>query len=247
MDLARKPKSSLANRVLPPPLYKALTHVFAQEISGCMLVGGTALSGYYAGHRRSDDLDLFTRDSPSQTAAVVAARSLRGIGTAFTEERNSAGFYHATCRLDGHDFTAQVVLDPNLFEIGSAIKADDGVAVADLATLLKMKAATLVSRGAEKDLYDLLWLFAQDRELDIPTLVALGSEIDGGMNAEALLINLVGTELRESACGFSLTEAPDVVFRKVTRLRKALIQGLDRFLRGQPPPRIAALIRKLEK
>ncbi len=246
MGLARKPRSSLAARVLPTPLYKALTYVFAQGISGCVLVGGTALSGYYAGHRRSDDLDLFTQDAPSQAAGVAASKSLREIGTAFRDERSSAGFYHATCHLDGHDFTTQVVLDPNLFEIGSAIKADDGVVVADLTTLLKMKAATLVSRGAEKDLYDLVWLFEQDRELSIPTLVALGSEIDGGMNAEALLINLVGTELSESACDFSLTEPPDEVFAKVTRLRQALVQGLDSFLRGQPPPGIAALIRKLE-
>lgn len=246
MGLARDPKSSLAVRVLPTPLYRALTHVFAQGISGCMLVGGTALSGYYAGHRRSDDLDLFTQDAPSQAAGVVAARSLREIGTAFSGERNSAGFYHATCHLDGHDFTMQVVLDSNLFEIGSGIRADDGVVVADLTTLLKMKAATLVSRGAEKDLYDLVWLFERDRGLDVPALVALGSAVDGGMNAEALLINLIGTELRESACDFSLAEEPNVVFAKVTRLRKALIEGLDNFLRGQPPPRIATLIRKLK-
>ena len=60
MGLARKPESGLAAEVLPPPLYRALTHVFAQGIDGAMLVGGTALAGYYAGHRRSDDLDLFT-------------------------------------------------------------------------------------------------------------------------------------------------------------------------------------------
>jgi len=246
MGLARKPKSSLAARVLPTQLYTALTHVFTQGISGCMLAGGTALSGYYAGHRRSEDLDLFTEDAPAQQGAVLAVKSLRDIGAAFADERTSAHFYHATCHLDGHDFTSQVVLDPNLFEVGSEIEADDGVVVADLKTLLKMKAATLVSRGAEKDLYDLVWLFEQDRALDVLALLALGSEIDAGMNAEALLINLVGTELRESACDFSLTEEAKDVFIKVTRLRAAVIQGLDSFLRGQPPPPIAALIRKLE-
>jgi hypothetical protein len=245
MGLALGPKSSLAARVLPGPLYKGLRHVFGQGIYDCMLVGGTALSGYYAGHRRSDDLDLFTADGPSQEAAVTAVKSLREIGAGFAEERSSARFYHATCHLEDHDFTSQVVLDSNLFEVGSRIEAGDGVVVADLNTLLKMKAATLVSRGAEKDLYDLAWLFEQDRDLDVPALVALGSEIDGGMNAEAVLINLVGTTLSESACGFSLTEGTREVYDKVTRLRSALIQGLDGFLRGQPPPPIAALIRKL--
>ncbi|MCY4483524.1 MAG: hypothetical protein OXC12_11650 [Spirochaetaceae bacterium] len=35
---------SLAVRVLPPSLLQALRHVFAQRVSGCMLVGGTALA-----------------------------------------------------------------------------------------------------------------------------------------------------------------------------------------------------------
>ena len=245
MGLAQEPQSSLAAQVLPAALYRALTHVFAQRLTGCMLVGGTALAGYYAGHRRSDDLDLFTAEDFSQRASVFAVKSLREVGTTFAEERNTAHFYHATCRLEGHDFTAQVVLDANLFRIGSGLRADDNVIVADLKTLLKMKAATLVSRGSEKDLYDLIWLFDQDTELDIPGLISLGSEIDGGMNAEALLTNLVATELRESACDFSLTKKAGDVYADVSRLQKTLVRGTESFLRGQPAPPIAALIRKL--
>ena len=54
MGLEQKPKSRLAADVLPAPLHRALTHVFSSGLSGCMLVGGTALAGYYAAHRRSD-------------------------------------------------------------------------------------------------------------------------------------------------------------------------------------------------
>ena len=247
MGLERKPQGSLAADVLPAALHRALTHVFAQKLSGCMLVGGTALAGYYAGHRRSDDLDLFTEDDASQKATVLAVKSLRDIGTTCGDERTSAHFYHVTCHLDGHDFTAQVVLDSNLFEIGSGLLADDSVFVADLKTLLKMKSATLVSRGSEKDLYDLHWLFNQEHELDMPALIALGTEVDGGMNAEALLTNLVGTALRESACDFSLTQKPAAVYAVVTRLQKSLVRGAEIFLRGQPVPPIATLIRKLRK
>jgi hypothetical protein len=246
MGLARKPESSLAAEVLPPPLYRALRHVFAQGIDGAMLVGGTALAGYYAGHRRSDDLDVFTGDALSQKAAVLSVRSLGDLGSSLADERNSASFYHATCRLDGHDFTAQVVLDSNLFVIGSGSPAGDGVVVADPETLLKMKAATLVSRASEKDLYDLAWFFEQDAELDIPTLITLGKDVDGGVNGEAILINLVGTEMRKSACGFSPTRSPEEVFAEVTRVREGLIQGVESHLREQPAPPIAALIRTLK-
>lgn len=241
MGLERKPESRLAADVLPAPLHRVLTHVFAQGLSGCMLVGGTALAGYYAGHRRSDDLDLFTEDDLSRKAAVLAVKSLGDIG----DERTTAHLYHVTCHVDGHDVTAQVVLDSNLFAIGSGIMADDGVFVANLKTLLNMKAATFVARASEKDLYDLHWLFAQESALDVPAPIALGTEVDGGMNAEALLTNLIGTQLRESACDFSLTQKAGDVYAVVTRIQKTLVRGVERFLRGRPVPSIAALIRKL--
>jgi hypothetical protein len=245
MGLERKPESSLAARVLPPPLYRALTHVFAQGIEGAMLVGGTALAGYYAGHRRSDDLDLFTESGPAHKATVLSVKSLREIGASLSGERSSAHFHHATCRLDGHDLTAQVVLDSNLFDVGSSVQADDGVVVADLETLLKMKAATLVSRASEKDLYDLAWFFDLDDSIDVPALITLGKEVDGGVNGEAMLVSLVGTEMRKSACGFSPNRSPVEVLAEVTRAQKGLIRGVESHLRERPAPPIAALIRKL--
>lgn len=245
MGLARRADSGLAAEILPPPLHRALTHVFAQGLDGTMLVGGTALAGYYAGHRRSDDLDLFTEGPLAQKAAILAVKSLADIGCSLALERTSAHLYHTTCRLDGHDFTAQVVLDSNLFAVGSGIRADDGVVVADLETLLKMKASTLVSRASEKDLSDLSWFFGQDPRLDVPALIALGEQVDRGMNAEALLISLIGTHMRESACGFSLTRTAAEVLAEVTRVREGLILGVERHLRKQPAPPIAALIRRL--
>jgi hypothetical protein len=245
MGLARVADGGLAERILPRALTRALRHVFAQSIDGVMLVGGTALAGFYAGHRRSDDLDLFARDSVAQDAAVGAVKSLTEIDATFAEERSSPRFYHATCRLDGHTFTVQVVLDPGLFLVGSGAAAD-GVFVASLETLLKMKCATLVSRASEKDLYDLAWLFSQVRQLDVPALIALGREIDGGMNAEGVLISLVGTEPVESACGFSRTEGAAEVLATVRRVRQALVDGLEAALRAQPTPPIAELIKRLK-
>lgn len=65
MELATLPRAELAARFLPAPLWRGLSHVFAQGLSDTMLVGGTALAGFYAGHRRSDDLDLFVGTAES--------------------------------------------------------------------------------------------------------------------------------------------------------------------------------------
>jgi len=243
--MAPEPDSALAARVLPAPLYRALTHVFAQGITGSMLVGGTALAGYYAGHRRSDDLDIFSADESSWRAAMLAARSLDRLGAAIVEQQSSAQFYSATCSLAEHAFTVQVVLDPNLFAVGASRRAADGVLAADVPTLLEMKAATLVSRCSEKDLYDLLWLLQRQSDITVEALLALGSEIDGGMTAEAVLMSLAGTTLSPAACGFSLTQSAADVFREISALKDELEKGFERIARDQPVPPIGECIRKL--
>ena len=243
--MAREPDSRIAARVLPTPLYGALTHVFGQGIAGCILVGGTALAGYYAGHRRSDDLDLFVKDGAALRATVLASMSLVEIGTQVEEHQRTSQFFSATCVLQGHAFTLQVVLDPNLFERGSSHVADDGVVVADLETLLKTKAATLVSRCGEKDLYDLRWLLSETPGIGVEELLVLGAEIDGGMNAEAAMTSLVGTRSRRSACTFSLTQDADEVLRDIRALKRRLMEGFEKLAADQPPPEIGELIRKL--
>lgn len=51
--------------ILTPLQRRALTRLFAdyKELSAFFLTGGTALAAFYFGHRRSDDLDLFTTDA----------------------------------------------------------------------------------------------------------------------------------------------------------------------------------------
>jgi len=233
--------------VLPAPLYRALQHVFAQGVADIMLVGGTALAGYYAGHRRSDDLDLFVRDTSAFQAAVHATESLTTLGCGLEPRQRTAQFYDATCALSGHAFTAQVVMDARLFEVGRACRASDGVIVAELLTLLKQKAATLVSRCSEKDLYDLQWLFRHFPALQVESLLALGTEIDAGMTAESVLLSLTGTTLRKSACDFAQNETADAVFRDVSDLQKTLAQRFDKLARKQAVGPVGELVRSLKR
>ena len=245
VNRATAPDRLLASKVLPAPLYRALTHVFHQGVSGCMLIGGTALAGYYAGHRRSDDLDLFTRDEPSFRAAVGAVKSLETLGVTLEVHQSTAQFHSSTCELAGHAFTVQVVWDPPLFSVGASRRAEDGVLVADLPTLFRTKAGTLVSRCSEKDLYDLLWFFRREPGTTVGELVAMGAEIDRGMSAEAVLLSLVGTPLRMAACDFSLTQGAEEVFEEITALKERLTEVMARLAEGAPVPLIGELIDRL--
>jgi hypothetical protein len=246
---APAPNLQLARRVLPPPLLKAITHVFAQGLSGCMLVGGTALAGFYAGHRRSDDIDLFTDDATAQTATVLAVRSLAGLGAELEVSSNSSQYFRALCRLDGHRFTVDVALHPGLSGIGPAVTLENRIVVACLKTLTMMKAAALVSRCSEKDLYDLLWIRRQDRGLTAEKLMELGRQIDAGTTVEGLLISLSGAALSEDSCDFSLDPAVGKrsVYQDISAFKEELLERLLRIAEEQPAPPLGALIKKVRR
>jgi len=247
VGIEQPPRLDLADRALPGPLLEALRQVFSRPNPGCALVGGTALCGFYAGHRRSDDLDLFVRDRRSHEAAILAVRSLKGIGARFEAENHAGPCYRAVCRLKDHFFTVAVVEDPNFFRVGRFVELPDGIIVADLETLLKMKSAALASRCAEKDLYDLAWILEQVPGMSLERLVAFGAELDAGINPESLIISVSGAQLRPGACGFALdpAETPEAVHARLEEFRGGLLQSLMLLARRQPVPPLGKLIRRL--
>ncbi|OIO04524.1 MAG: hypothetical protein AUJ52_15065 [Elusimicrobia bacterium CG1_02_63_36] len=225
----------------------AIRHVFAQRIEGVMLVGGTALAGYYAGHRRSDDMDLFTRDEACQRAAALAVRSLVSIGAEIDVRSDSAQFFRAGVRFRDRDFTVDAALHARLHEIGRSETLPDGVVVADFDTLLKMKTAALISRCGEKDLYDLLWILDRPGAGTLESLMAGGRELDAGMTPEGLIISVSGATLSAEACGFALDPAlpAEEVYAKVEKFRIELLAGFQKLAAREPAPEIADLIKRV--
>jgi len=243
-----RPDLDIARRVLPAPLLKAIHHIFNQNILNTVLVGGTALSGFYAGHRRSDDIDLFTQTKVSFDAALMAVKSLETVGAKLSNQSHSNQYYRSLCTLDHHSFTVDLVLDENLFKVGSFQKIEK-ISLVDLPTLFKMKAATLVSRCSEKDLYDLLWLFTHysDESSNIEHLIQSALEIDLGANAESMLISLTGATLSQKACNFAIHEPASSAYQKILSFRKQLIREIRDFESGKKNSPLKDVIRALEK
>lgn len=247
MAFTEKPRLDLAKKVLPASLYGCLEYIFSKPISGLALCGGTALSGFYAGHRRSDDLDLFTKDEAAQEGAVRLVKSLNSIGVQFLEEFHTAAYYKATCQKKDHRFTVDVVWDPHLFQVGHFEVLSNGIQVADLDTLLMTKAATLVSRCSEKDLYDLMWLFDHHSPLEFKGLIELGKKIDQGVNGETVLLSVSGALLHEDACHFSQTLNAKEIFKSIKKFQKEFIVHLSQFLKDQSSSPLKEIIKKIKQ
>jgi len=249
MEDTYRPDVDLARKVLPGFLFDALLRIFEPGVPGCVLVGGTALSGFYAGHRRSDDLDLYTPDGQSFKIASLAVRQLAHHGVEIHDQQSTALYYRTVCRTGAASFTVDVVQDPAFFQVGKWHSTKEGIRVACLSTLLMCKAATLVSRASEKDLYDLIWLFDRFPALGPADLISLGQKIDGGLSAESILVSLSGAVLSEDACDFALDPglSKKQIFARIQSLRKQLIEVLKDLGKVNPPPGLSEIVRRIKK
>ena len=248
MESPSKPDIKLAQRVLPPALFKALVRIFSQNIKDCMLVGGTALSGFYAGHRRSDDIDLFVKSQPAFLQTVLAFKTLEKLKAEIKEAAHSQQYFKAVCRLDNCNFTVDIVLDENLFKQGKFNLCGRRIAVADLLTIFMMKSAALVSRCSEKDLYDLIWLFQNLEGLKIPDIIASGKKIDAGLNPETLLYSVSSSQIRKEACNFSLVPGFDnkKVYSLISKFKKSLVRGLHEYISNNTSSELKAVIDRIK-
>ena len=249
MGNSSKPDIKLARRVLPRPLMNALVQIFSQNIKDVVLVEGTALSGFYAGHRRSNDIDLFVKDETGFTQAVLAVKSLKKINCNIHEASHSNQYFKAVCNLKKYTFTVDVVLDENIFSVGKfhTCGKNKGIVVADLLTIFMMKSAALISRCSEKDLYDILWLIKNLNNLKISDIIQLGKKIDAGMNIETLLYAVSSSEISKEACNFSLD--PEInsklTFKQISRFKKELVKEFSIYLETNTESELKAIIDRI--
>ena len=232
------PFPTMSAKCTPRAIRHALELICAKTDQGLWLAGGSALAGFYAEHRRSDDLDLFAVDSPAFTAAIPAVHALATKGATLSNERRTPYYFHVDVIFKNHTFTIDIVLDEHLHEIGAACKTKSGVWVTRLPTLFATKAACLISRCAEKDLFDLHWFFSKLGGIDAQELIESGSAIDEGLTAETLLISLKGATLRKEACHFLLpssTITVDDAYKNILKLREELIDAILTYEKTLPP------------
>lgn len=245
IDISPFPRISA--KAVAKQIREALHSIFKNTIGGVWFVGGSALAGYYAEHRTSDDIDLFAANEAAYHSAVLAVKALKKEGAYLKHESTSPLFYRADVMLKDHSFTTAVVMDENIHRVGRALRTQDGVWVADFKTLLAMKIACLVSRCSEKDLFDLCWMFEKVQMPAAEEIISMGQELDGGLNVETLIASIGGATLRKQACGFLLPNSEvtvDQAYRRIVKLRKTLLEMLLKYEKAAPlSPEAQALAR----
>lgn len=121
------------------------------ELSAYRLAGGTALS-WALGHRRSDDLDFFTRIprhlDPAEQARIATA--LRALDSAARIDASQPETIHGSvlgCKLSFFGIGGEWLSEP--------VRVREGIGLATEEEIAAMKLIAVSTRSAKKDFYDL--------------------------------------------------------------------------------------------
>jgi predicted nucleotidyltransferase component of viral defense system len=203
-----------------------LKEFFRHEAS-FFLTGGAALAGFHLGHRRTDDLDLFTMDAEAfERAPHVMAAIAEGLGASLQVRQDAPGFRrYALQRGDEalvvdvvHERVPQVVINKPRLE---------GIAVDPPEEILANKLTTLVGRREERDLVDVYCLERAGYRVEDALAAALDK--DGGCTPANLAWLLSQFRIPNDASlpgGIDAATLTTYVRDLVARLRRvALPQG----------------------
>lgn len=205
------------------PLQRDTLRAFFDLERDFFLTGRAALAGFHLGHRRTDDLDLFTTDEVAfERGRRVLPAVAQAVGGVLEIRQDTPRFLRAVISRSGEALVVDLVRDqqqnqPSKLEI-------DGIRVDPLHEILVNKLGTLVSRAEERDLVD---LFALERAgLRVEDALDDALAKDGGCTPATLAWLLSEVEIPDGIIlpgGVTPAELRAFVADLITRLRHAAL------------------------
>ncbi len=117
------------------------------------LTGGAALVGYYLGHRRTEDLDLFTLENEIEHGFSIVNEVAREIGAEVESIQTSPDFRRLLVRRDNEAVVVDLVHE-YVYQIDKEKRVIRGVRIDSPEEILANKLCALLSRSEVRDLVD---------------------------------------------------------------------------------------------
>ena len=181
------------------PLQGRILDAVVAQLSGMFLSGGTALGAFYLGHRRSADLDLFTREGAEYDAHVRQfVRLVEGQGWGVVAGAAGPGFRRFV--VSGADETVPVDLVHDTAErIAPPTITPQGLVVDSLDDLAANKLGAILGRAEVRDYVDLYFLAKAGKD-PLAALPAARRK-DGGLDPAVLAFVLSEVRVRRAPEG----------------------------------------------
>jgi predicted nucleotidyltransferase component of viral defense system len=177
-------------------LQRDVLSAFFRRESRYFLTGGAALAGFHLGHRRTQDLDLFTTESGLEDGVTALRTAAADLGATIESLRSSPDFQRFLVVRGSDSVVVDLVRDPapQLFREKLLI---GHIRVDPAAEILANKLCTLLSRAELKDLVD---VWALERAgLSVEDALPGAALKDGGLTPGQLAWVLSQVEIGDDA------------------------------------------------
>ena len=132
-------------------------HAFATRSTAFFLTGGAVLAGWVLGHRRTDDLDLFTTDDAAMSDGDRVVRAAAAdIGASVESVQTHPDFKRYLVRTGSESIVVDLVRD-RVPQLRPKVERA-GLPTDSVEEIIANKICTLVSRSEIRDLIDLYFL-----------------------------------------------------------------------------------------
>lgn len=160
-----------------------LREFFARE-RRFVLTGGGALVGFHLAHRRSDDLDLFTKPPNTlEEGRRALAAAADALGCTMQSLRTFPDFSRHLVQRGDERAIVDLVVD-RAPDVDVPAQRADGIRIHSLREIAANKVCALLGRAEIRDLVDLTTILR--RGLDLRGVLADAEAKDGGVSAASL-------------------------------------------------------------
>ncbi len=206
------------------PLQRELLQAFFEREQGFFLTGGAALAGFYLKHRETTDLDLFTESREAlERGSHALGAAADSLGATVRRRQLSPGFERYVVTRGNESVVVDLVWDRAPQAISE--KRRVGVVRIDpIEEILANKLTTVLSRGEERDLVDLLLLERAGHKIESALPAAIAK--DGGCTPATLAWVISEIRIGDAANlpgGVSPTELRSFLADLIPRLRRAAL------------------------
>ena len=165
------------------PLQRDLLDAFFRRESRFRLTGGGALAGFHLGHRRTEDLDLFSSEPILDDGDRVLAEAARELGASIERLQTSKSFRRRLLRRGVEALVVDLAHDEAPHEASAEVVLD-GIRMDSPREILANKLCALLSRSELRDLVDVRAL--ELTGLRVEDALAAAHAKDGGLTPAQL-------------------------------------------------------------
>jgi hypothetical protein len=202
------------------PLQRRILDAVSAQLPGMFLSGGTALGAFYLGHRRSADLDFFTRERTDYDERVRQfVRLAEGAGWSVVAGNAGPGFRRFVVSDVDETVPVDLVLDTTE-QISPPTVTPAGLVVDSLDDIAANKLGAILGRSEIRDFVDLYFLAKAGR--DPLTFVAAARRKDGGIDAAALAFVLSDVKVNDAPPGLEKPVSAAELQAFIDKLRQRL-------------------------